>query len=53
MTTAHSALISRRDRFRCAFAAATLLFGTPVAFAQSNPPLLPVTSSGKPSAFTI
>lgn len=51
MTTARSALSSRRNRIGCAVAGVTFVLATPLALAQSNVP--PITSSGKPLAFTI
>jgi uncharacterized protein (TIGR03435 family) len=52
MTTTHSALIPRRNRFLRALAAATITLATPLALAQSNAPP-PTTPSGKPLAFSI
>jgi uncharacterized protein (TIGR03435 family) len=52
MTTTHSALIPRHNRFLRALAAATITVATPLALAQSNA-LPPSTPSGKPLAFSI
>lgn len=51
MTTTHSALIPRRNRFLRALAAATMTLATPLVLAQSNP--MPTTPSGKALAFSI